>query len=149
MASLATMISEMAQGHKVIYITNVMTSLLTICSRWLCLLRYWGKESTFPLLTSFAVVVIPVRVFFNGFVVDSCIVVFITAVSFLYFKEPLMERYFVFYNAKPLLTFLFSLVSLLQSTSVSSLAATGSLFTNGPFLLLVFFTVVYTPIFGA
>ncbi|RCH87550.1 hypothetical protein CU098_010017, partial [Rhizopus stolonifer] len=69
----------------------------------------------------------------SGFMVDSCIMVLIVAVYFLCFEEPLLE----------------SVVSLLQSTSVSSLAANGSLFINGSFLLLVFFTAVNTSIFGA
>ncbi|KAG1438233.1 hypothetical protein G6F56_012728 [Rhizopus delemar] len=69
MASLATMISEMAQRRK-------MTSSAALLS--------YSR----------------LYLFFNGFVVDSCIVVSITAVFFLCFKEPLMERYFVFYNAK-------------------------------------------------
>ncbi|KAG1436106.1 hypothetical protein G6F56_013705 [Rhizopus delemar] len=67
MASLATMVSEIAQGHK----TASPAALLSFSRLYL---------------------------FFNGFVVDSCIVVFITAVFFLCFKKPLMESFFAEIN---------------------------------------------------
>ncbi|KAG1449644.1 hypothetical protein G6F56_008586 [Rhizopus delemar] len=67
MASLATMISEMAQRRK-------MTSSAALLS--------YSR----------------LYLFFNGFVVDSCIVVSITAVFFLCFKKPLMESFFAEIN---------------------------------------------------